>query len=362
MEFDLIRKYFSEPFSALALSNQSRVLLGIGDDCAVIKPIPDQHLYISTDTSVAGVHFFEDEDPWSIGWKSLAVNLSDLAASGARPLAFTLNLSLPRVDQTWLAGFSQGLLKQAELANCPLVGGDTTSSRPDSPLVISITVFGERHSQSNSLTRSAAHLGDQIWVTGIPGLARLGLLQRYEQLGRLHTLLDQPKQALFQQTWASLPIPLQQLALTRLTRPVVRSHFGLQASPWMHAVLDLSDGLSGDLQHIAQASQKTLVLHTSSLQAMWTGALGSNQVESNPSILNFLLETSIVGGDDYELCFTAAPSNADSLMDLANSMQVPLSVLGLVRATESLQHGVVIESANGQQTALRSNSFNHFAP
>ncbi len=336
--------------------------MGIGDDCAVLKPTPNQHFYISTDTSIAGVHFFADDDPWSVGWKALAVNLSDLAASGATPVGFTLNLSLPRMDAAWLAAFSQGLLRQAELANCPLVGGDTTSTQPDSPLLVSITVFGERHCDANRLARSAAQEGDQLWVTGIPGLARLGLLQRYEQLGRLPNLLDKPKQALFRQTWAALPTPLQQQAFTRLTRPDIRSQFALQASVWMHAALDLSDGLSGDLQHIAQASGKTLLLHASSLQAIWGGVLGSNQDVFSPSVSNFLLETSLIGGDDYELCFTAPPSHAEALLDLAKSMQIPLCVLGQVQASKSLAHGVVIQDKKGQETALRSNSYNHFGP
>ncbi len=336
--------------------------MGIGDDCAILQQNSDHNLYVSTDTSVAGVHFFPDEDAWSVGWKALAVNLSDLAASGAKPLGFTLNLSLPQVNHPWLTAFSQGLLSQAELANCPLVGGDTTSTRPDSPLVISIAIFGERSHQANCMARSAAQKDDQIWVTGIPGLARLGLLRRYDQLGRLPELLTEPQQALFRQTWAALPPYLQDQALTRLTRPVVRSQFALEASVWMHAALDLSDGVSGDLNHIAKASSKCLLLQESLLQAMWTALPGMEPLSANHDLLNFLLESSLIGGDDYELCFTASPTDATKLENLAKANQISLSILGQVNASKSLVPGVVIQDSKGQETALRSNSFNHFAP
>lgn len=360
MEFDLIRKFFSDPFSVLSLSNQSRILVGIGDDCAVLTQNPNKNLYISTDTSVEGVHFFTDEDPWSVGWKSLAVNLSDLAASGAKPLAFTLNLSLPRVDQDWLAAFSSGLLGQAQLANCPLVGGDTTSTQSGSPLVVSITVFGERPSEANNLTRSAAKTGDEIWVTSIPGLARLGLLQRFDRRGKLPSVLNNASVEVFRMLWAALPESIRTQALARLTRPVIRSQFALDASAHMHAVLDLSDGLSGDLQHIAHASQKTLLLQADLIQKMWCDLLEVDLIYSNPAFLPFLIETTLVGGDDYELCFTSNPNQSKKIIEIARSLQIPLAELGQVQASESLEHRVVIQDAQGIKTALRSSSFNHF--
>lgn len=362
MEFDLIRKFFSEPFSALSLSNQSRVLLGIGDDCAVLSQSSNQHLYVSTDTCVEGVHFFEGDDPWSIGWKALAVNLSDLAASGAKPIGFTLNLSLPSVDHSWLASFSQGLLKQAEVANCPLVGGDTTATRAGSPVVVTITVLGERPINSNRLTRCAAQAGDDVWVTGIPGLARLGLLHQFAQRAALQSVLDDTKQALFGRVWPALPAQIQEHCLSRLARPGIRSQFAIQASPFMHAALDLSDGLSGDIHHIAKASSKVIILQEASIQSMWTAFLGSGVGALSPDLLAFLLETTLIGGDDYELCFTSAPRHSGRISEIAQSMEIPVTVFGQVQASESLAHGVVIQSTKGLKTALRSNSFNHFGP
>lgn len=334
--------------------------MGIGDDCAVLSQNPSQCLYISTDTSVEGVHFFSDEDPWSVGWKSLAVNLSDLAASGAKPLAFTLNLTLPRVDQPWLAAFSSGLLKQAQLANCPLIGGDTTSTPPASPLVVSVTVFGERQSDAAGLTRGAAKAGDEIWASGIPGLARLGLLHRFDQRGQLPAGFNNTSVDAFRSLWANVTESLRVQALTRLTRPAIRTQFALDASAYMHAALDLSDGLSGDLQHMAHASQKTLLIQTDLIEKMWCDFLGPDLISSNPAFLPLLTEATWVGGDDYELCFTASPDQSKKIVEIARSLQIPLVKLGQVQASESLGQGVVIQDAKGLKTALRSNSFNHF--
>lgn len=334
--------------------------MGIGDDCAVLSPNPSQNLYLSTDTTVEGVHFFEDDDPWSVGWKLLAVNLSDLAASGAKPLGFTLNLSLPRVDQDWLAAFSQGLLKQAEMANCPLVGGDTTSTLPGSPLVLTVTVIGERPSAANTLSRSAAKAGDEIWATGIPGLARLGLLHRFDQRGQISTMLNKVSVDVFRSLWAALPESICAQALARLTRPAIRTQFAQDASAFMHAALDLSDGLSGDLQHIAKASDKTLVLHKPSIESMWCELLDHNPILSNPDVIDLLCDTTLVGGDDYELCFTNSPDQSSIIAGIAKSLNIPLVHLGRVEAPDGLLHRVVIQNTKGLKTALRSNSFNHF--
>ena len=161
-EFDLIARYFTRPVRKAAL--------GVGDDCALIAPAPGMQLAISSDMLVEGRHFFADVDPEALGHKALAVNLSDLAACGAKPLAFTLALSLPRVNEAWLAGFSRGLLALADAHGCELVGGDTTQG----PLNICITVFGEVPT-GQALLRSGARPGDDIYVSGTLGDARLAL-------------------------------------------------------------------------------------------------------------------------------------------------------------------------------------------
>ncbi|HRH28840.1 MAG TPA: thiamine-phosphate kinase, partial [Aquabacterium sp.] len=165
-EFDLIDRYFLRP----AGTGPQRAVVGNGDDCAVIAHAPGMQIALSTDTLVEGRHFLSTVDPVKLGHKALAVNLSDLAACGARPLGFTLALTLPRVDATWLAGFSQGLLALADQHNCELIGGDTTAG----PLTIGITVLGEVPI-GGALLRSGARPGQQLWVSGQPGEARLAL-------------------------------------------------------------------------------------------------------------------------------------------------------------------------------------------
>src|SRR5690606_164783 len=163
-EFELIERYFwrTPP------QGPRRAVVGNGDDCAVVAPGPGMHLALSTDTLVEGRHFLSTVDPALLGHKALAVNLSDLAACGARPLGFTLALTLPRVDPAWLGAFSQGLLALADAHDCELLGGDTTAG----PLSIGITALGEVPA-GGALLRSGARVGDDLWVSGWPGLARL---------------------------------------------------------------------------------------------------------------------------------------------------------------------------------------------
>ena len=196
-EFDLIARYFTRPVRHAAL--------GVGDDCALLAPRPGMQLAISSDMLVEGRHFFADVDPEALGHKALAVNLSDLAACGAKPLAFTLALALPRVDEAWLAGFSKGLLALADAHGCELVGGDTTQG----PLNICITVFGEVPA-GQALLRSGARAGDDIYVSGTLGDARLAL-----------DALQDPARA------AALPPALLAAARQRLERPTPRVALGL---------------------------------------------------------------------------------------------------------------------------------------
>ena len=165
-EFDLIARYFTRP-----VRSGGAVALGVGDDCALLAPRPGMHLAVSSDMLVEGRHFFPDVDPRTLGHKALAVNLSDLAACGARPLAFTLALALPQADASWLQAFADGLFALADAHDCALIGGDTTRG----PLNLCITVFGEVPA-GQALLRSGAQVGDDIWVSGTLGEARLALL------------------------------------------------------------------------------------------------------------------------------------------------------------------------------------------
>ena len=185
-EFDLITRFFKRP--------TPRAALGVGDDCALLSPRPGTQLAISTDMLVEGRHFYPDVDPMLLGHKALAVNLSDLAACGATPLAFTLALSLPQADEAWLAPFSRGLLALADDHGCELIGGDTTQG----PLNICITVFGEVpvvNGRSAALLRSGAQAGDDLYVSGTLGDARLALQARRGMLPLPLTCWRGPRRA-----------------------------------------------------------------------------------------------------------------------------------------------------------------------
>ena len=222
-EFDLIERYFKRTPS----DAEGHVVVGNGDDCAILAPTPGMQLAISTDTLVEGRHFLSTVAPDKLGHKALAVNLSDLAACGARPLAFTLALTLPRVDEAWLAAFSRGLLALADEHGCALIGGDTTAG----PLSITITVWGEVP-PGQALLRSGAHVGDDLWVSGWPGEARLAL----------------------ESFRGTLQPPLSGETLTqvraRMESPTPRVALGLGLRGLATSAIDLSDGLMGDLQHI----------------------------------------------------------------------------------------------------------------
>jgi len=227
-EFDLIRRYFTRPSPG--------AVVGVGDDCAILQTAPGMQLAISTDMLVEGRHFFPDVDPYSLGHKALAVNLSDLAACGARPLAFTLALSLPSADAAWLEPFSAGLWALADEHGCELIGGDTTRG----PLTLCITVFGEVPGDAKgptrtlALLRSGAQAGDDVYVSGTLGEAALGL---QHQLGRLQ--LDALAAA---------------ACRARLERPTPRVALGLALRGIASACADVSDGLLGDLGHILERS------------------------------------------------------------------------------------------------------------
>lgn len=318
-EFDLIARYFSRP--------AKHAVLGVGDDCALWQPQAGMQLAISSDMLVEGRHFLSTVVPQRLGHKALAVNLSDLAACGARPLAFTLALSMPRVDEAWLQGFSHGLFALAQAHGCELVGGDTTQG----PLNVCITVFGEVP-PGDALLRSAAQVGDDIYVSGQVGDARLAL-----EVFRGH---------------AQLAPDLFEAARKRLEQPTPRVALGMALRGIANACIDISDGLIGDLGHVLSASGVGAVINTD-----WVSdsAAISDAVHSLP--LHKRLDMALAGGDDHELLFTAAPDQAQAVQEAANESGVSVTCIGHVRAGKQLQ----VLDAHGVAMSRRFVSFDHFS-
>ena len=322
-EFDLIARYFTRPVRHAAL--------GVGDDCALLAPRPGMQLAISSDMLVEGRHFFADVDPEALGHKALAVNLSDLAACGAKPLAFTLALALPRVDESWLAGFSKGLLALADAHGCELVGGDTTQG----PLNICITVFGEVPA-GQALLRSGARAGDDIYVSGTVGDARLAL---EALLGHIH-----------------LPDELLAQARQRLERPTPRVALGLALRGIASSAMDVSDGLLGDFGHILKASGVGACIRTDeTIKLIAAGAYPSSARGQFDAKL--LQQCTLAGGDDYELLFTAPPQHRAAVAKAAAQSETPVTRSGQVEAAPGLR----LLDAQGMPVENRFASFDHFA-
>ncbi|HIH2752684.1 TPA: thiamine-phosphate kinase, partial [Burkholderia lata] len=264
-EFSLIERFFTRRAAQGARTST----LGIGDDCALITPRSGKLLAISTDMLVEGRHFFPDVAPDALGHKTLAVNLSDLAAMGAEPRAFTLACALPRADAAWLEAFSNGLFALAERYGCELIGGDTTSG----PLNLCVTVFGEVAPDA-ALRRDAARDGDDVWVSGTLGDARAGL-----GVARGEWTAGANEAAAFRQA---------------LERPEPRIALGLALAGVAHAALDISDGLAGDLQHILTRSNVRAEIDADAVPRSAALATLPPDVQRR---------CTLAGGDDYELCF-----------------------------------------------------------
>ena len=321
-EFDLIARYFTRPVRKAAL--------GVGDDCALLAPAHGMQLAISSDMRVEGRHFFANVDPEALGHKALAVNLSDLAACGAKPLAFTLALSLPRVDESWLAGFSRGLLALADAHGCELVGGDTTQG----PLNICITLFGEVPT-GQALLRSGARPGDDIYVSGTLGDARLAL---EALLGHI-----------------ALPAEVLARARQRLERPTPRVALGLALRGVASSAMDVSDGLLGDLSHILKASGVGARIDTSLTTDLIAEKAYSTSA-SGVSDAKLLHQCTLAGGDDYELAFTAPPARRDAVAAASQASGTPVTRIGTVLAEPGLQ----LVDALGHVVENRYASFDHF--
>jgi len=324
-EFDLIAHYF-----ARAARPGTGLALGVGDDCALLAPAPGMQLAVSTDMLVEGRHFLSTVDPARLGHKALAVNLSDLAAAGAKPLAFTLALSLPAVDEAWLAGFARGLFALADTHGCQVAGGDTTRG----PLNICITVFGEVPAGA-ALLRSGARPGDDLWVSGTIGDARLAL-------------------EIFRGT-LDLPAEVFAAARARMEQPTPRVALGQALRGVATSAVDISDGLVGDLGHILRASAVGATLDadaaTDRIAARAGGAGAAPLLD-----LQTWRTLALAGGDDYELAFTAPADRRDAVEAAGRASATPVARIGRIEA----EPGLRIVDGTGRPVDQRFSSFDHF--
>ncbi|MGB0846764.1 MAG: thiamine-phosphate kinase [Thiolinea sp.] len=313
-EFDIIKTWFNWP------QQDPAITVGNGDDAAVVQLADHEELVVSVDTSIKGVHFPEDTPAHAVGYKSLAVNLSDIAAMGAVPRWFTLALSIPENNAEWLAGFASGLRELADRHNVALIGGDTTRG----PLSITIQIMGTL-GKGTALRRNHAQSGDLICITGTPGDAAAGLACLQNRL--------------------SLPTAEQTHCIQRLNYPTPRVLFGAGINGHAHSCIDVSDGLSADLQHILDQSDKNFRLDHNKLPF-------SNALAGLPDAEK--LAFALTGGDDYELLFTVAPEKLNIIKTIATDTQTPVSVIGEISEHQALTQDTI-------EPLPKPAGFNHFS-
>ena len=318
-EFALIDKYFTKATPS--------AILGPGDDCALLQPTPGKQLAITTDMLVAGTHFLPDTDPQNLGWKALAVNLSDLAAMGATPRWALLAGSLPAVDEPWIAKFAEGFFACAAEFGIEVVGGDTTRG----PLNLCITALGECE-PGQALRRDGAQAGDLIWISGRPGLASLGLAQLQ---GRVE-----------------LPEPWRRLCVAALERPRPRVALGQALVGVASAVIDVSDGLLADLGHIGERSGLAAAVQLVQLPHLPKGE------RYDADLRRIALECQLSGGDDYELCFTTSPAQAQAVAGIAARLELPLWCIGTME--EGRAGAVTVFDPDRQQIKFAQRGYDHF--
>jgi thiamine-monophosphate kinase len=317
-EFNLIAKYFTRA--------TPHADLGVGDDAALIRISAGYQLAVSTDMSVAGTHFFVDAAPYDVGWKSLAVNVSDMAAMGATPKWATLALALPEVNEAWLAEFSRGFFACADAFKIDLIGGDTTRG----PLNISVTIMGEV-ATGKALKRNGAQVGDDIWVSGTLGNAALAL-------------------AVLQNRYAmDVNWPNNELenCLPYLHRPQPRVALGLALQAIATSCIDISDGLMADLGHLLKASNLGAALHIEKLPV---------SIYSSSHLHEAMIQQCVLtGGDDYELCFTAPASQRNAVEMIAKQQNIPITRI----ASTSMDIGLQAYY-NQNEISFLTKGFDHF--
>jgi thiamine-monophosphate kinase len=316
-EFEIIRRYFTRPART--------AVLGVGDDCALVRPRAGTTLALSTDMLLAGRHFLPDAEPFKLGHKSLAVNLSDLAAMGADPRWALLAIALPRANEKWIAAFAKGLFQLAGRFGTELIGGDTTKG----PLAIAITVIGEVPPEL-ALRRDAARAGDDIWLSGATGEAALGLAHLE---GRV-----------------KLRGAVREACLGRLHAPEPRVRLGRSLRGLARSAIDVSDGLLADLGHIAKASGVAAELRWEDLPRAEAIAACTNTALAKDCLL--------AGGDDYELVFTAPPSKRPAIEAAGRKAGVAVTLIG---TAVSGAPGVRLRDARGKAVLASRAGFDHFA-
>ncbi len=314
-EFSLIQRYFTRATPC--------AILGVGDDAALVRVGSGMELAISTDMLVSGTHFFADADPYMLGHKALAVNLSDMAAMGAQPRWATLALSLPDEDEVWLEGFSAGFFALADKFEIELIGGDTTQG----PLNLSITIMGEVP-QGKALRRDGAKVGDEIWVSGNVGDAALALAHMQGKV-----ILSEES---FKAIAPTLHLPQPRVAL------------GLALRGLAHSAIDVSDGLLADLGHILERSgvgaeiEFAKVPVSSYLRPYVDKAIGQR--------------CALAGGDDYELCFTAPGARHEDIKQLSGKLALSLMCIGKITAGA----GYRVKATDGSVMTIEETGYDHF--
>ena len=314
-EFDLIRRYFTRATPG--------ALLGVGDDAALLRVSAGSVLAVSSDMLVSGTHFLPDAEPFSLGHKTLAVNLSDMAAMGAQPRWATLAIALPDADDAWLEKFSAGFFSLAQHYGVELVGGDTTRG----PLNLCVTIIGEVP-QGRALLRSGAQPGDEIWVSGYLGDAALALAHLQGRIALSEADLD--------------------ICVQALHRPQPRVELGLALRGIATSAIDISDGLLADLGHILEASRIGAQIDLVKLPV----SLPVSGYFGQPAGMQCVL----AGGDDYELCFTAHPARHAEVSGIAAKLKLPLTNIGTVVA----QQGCSVFDAAGNPLKLERTGYEHF--
>jgi thiamine-monophosphate kinase len=296
-EFDLIHRYFERP-----IEQRQDVIVGIGDDGAVVRVPPGVELVLTSDTLVAGVHFSEDIPPEDLGYKVLAVNLSDLAAMGARPAWATMALTLPQAEEAWLAAFAQGFFELAQRFSVALIGGDLTRG----PLSITVQMHGFVP-EGRALRRSGAQAGHYIYVTGTLGDAALALTPRLAELTDTY----------------------RPYLLGRLYRPSPRISEGMILRAIASSAIDISDGLIADLGHILETSHVGAVLEVDRLPL----STALQKIKDK----KYGWELALAGGDDYELCFTLPPEHQAVLESKRSDFACTVSCIGRIEAERGLR-------------------------
>ena len=312
-EFDLIKRYFTRPAPSATL--------GVGDDAALLRIAEGMELAVSTDMLVSGTHFLPGTDPFLLGHKTLAVNLSDLAAMGAAPRWATLALSLPAADENRLQRFSAGFFALADEHGIELIGGDTTRG----PLNLCVTIMGEVP-RGKALRRSGAQAGDDIWVSGILGMAALGLA--------------------YLQGKTELPEDDRIFCLAALHKPNPQVALGLALRDIAHSAIDISDGLLADLGHILECSQLGAEIQFDIIPKIY-------EVDMDEALFQ---QCVLSGGDDYELCFTAPAARHGEIEAIAKELQLPLTRIGRITA----EQGCTVRTAEGGVIKPKESGYDHF--